>query len=83
MDCMHWGTRPIGNLKRSALSELLQSPRLRQLAGGEGERCHKCVSIHRVEISEVCSGNLEPLESWRMLRKLPQVKPDGLRARNV
>lgn len=72
VDCMFWGTRPIGNLKRTSFAELLESPRLRQLAGAEGEHCHKCVSIHRVEISEVCSGNFEPLASWRMLRRLPE-----------
>ncbi len=69
VDCMHWGTRPIGNLKQASLAELLQSPRLKELAGSAGESCHKCVSIHRVEISEVCSGNLEPIASWRMLKK--------------
>lgn len=68
VDCMHWGTRPIGNLKQTAFPELLKSPRLAELAGAAGEGCHKCVSIHRVEISEVCSGNLEPVRSWAMLR---------------
>ena len=53
VDCMHWGTRPIGNVKDTPFAELLASPRLRALAGREGEACHKCVSIHRVEISEV------------------------------
>lgn len=67
VDCMHWGTRPIGNVRRTPFAELLESPRLRALAGKEGEACHKCVSIHRVEISEVCQGNLEPIRSWRML----------------
>jgi radical SAM protein with 4Fe4S-binding SPASM domain len=71
VDCMHWGTRPIGNLKQTPFAELVKHPRLRALAGAEGEACHKCVSIHRVEISEVCSGNLEPLRSWTMLRKPP------------
>ncbi|MFO0547368.1 MAG: radical SAM protein [Polyangiaceae bacterium] len=69
VDCMHWGTRPIGNVKDTALAELLESPRLRALANSEGESCHKCVSIHRVEISEVCDGNLEPIRSWNLLRK--------------
>jgi MoaA/NifB/PqqE/SkfB family radical SAM enzyme len=72
VDCMHWGTHPIGNLKQNRLADLLQSPRLRALAGPDGERCHKCVSIHRVEISEVCSGNLEPLLSWSTLLARPQ-----------
>lgn len=71
VDCMHWGTRPIGNLRQAPFAELLEHPRLRALAGAEGEACHKCVSIHRIEISEVCSGNLEPLRSWSMLRKPP------------
>jgi len=71
VDCMHWGTRPIANLKETPLAEVLRHPRLRALAGADGERCHKCVSIHRVEISEVCSGNLEPLASWRLLRSPP------------
>jgi MoaA/NifB/PqqE/SkfB family radical SAM enzyme len=69
VDCMHWGTRPIANLRETLLSDVLKHPRLRELAGGAGEACHKCVSIHRVEISEVCAGNLEPVMSWRMLRK--------------
>lgn len=71
VDCMHWGTRPIGNVRQTPFAELLASPRLRALAGVEGEACHKCVSIHRVEISEVCEGNLEPIRSWAMLRKPP------------
>jgi MoaA/NifB/PqqE/SkfB family radical SAM enzyme len=69
VDCMHWGTRPIGNLKQTSFSELLRSPRLRALAGSQGESCHKCVSIHRIEISEVGSGNFEPIRSWAMLRR--------------
>ncbi len=68
VDCMHWGTRPIGNVKETQFSELLASPRLRALAGAEGEACHKCVSIHRVEISEVAQGNLEPVRSWATQR---------------
>lgn len=67
VDCMHWGVRPVGNVKDTPFAELLRSPRLRELAGPEGEACHKCVSLHRVEISEVWEGNLEPLWSWRML----------------
>jgi MoaA/NifB/PqqE/SkfB family radical SAM enzyme len=70
VDCMHWGTRPVGNVKDTPFAELLASPRLRALAGKEGEACHKCVSIHRVEISEVSDGNLEPIRSWNMLRKV-------------
>ncbi len=72
VDCMHWGTRPLGNVGKTPFAEILRSPRLRALAGDAGESCHKCASIHRVEISEVCSGNPEPLLSWRMLRKTPQ-----------
>ncbi|MBW1881758.1 MAG: radical SAM protein [Deltaproteobacteria bacterium] len=64
VDCMHWGTRPIGNIRETEFAELLKSPRLRALAGKEGEQCHRCVSLHRVEISEVWAGNLEPLRSW-------------------
>jgi MoaA/NifB/PqqE/SkfB family radical SAM enzyme len=71
VDCMHWGTRPIGNLKTATFSEILASPRLRELAGAAGEGCHRCVSIHRVEISRVCDGHLEPLRSWRMLGRAP------------
>lgn len=74
VDCMHWGTRPIANLKHTSFEEVLKHPRLRELAGKEGEACHKCVSIHRVEISEVSSGNFEPVKSWSMLktpRRLP------------
>lgn len=74
VDCMHWGTRPIGNVRQTPFKELLESPRLRALAGAEGEACHKCVSIHRVEISEVCEGNLEPIRSWAMLRKPPRAE---------
>lgn len=68
VDCMHWGTRPIANLKQTSFAEVMAHPRLRALSGKDGEACHKCVSIHRVEISEVCSGNLEPVRSWAMLR---------------
>ncbi len=74
VDCMHWGTRPIANLKDQSLEQVLRHPRLRELAGKTGESCHKCVSIHRVEISEVCEGNLEPVKSWVKLgqrRRLP------------
>ena len=69
VDCMHWGTQPIGNLRRTPFAELLAHPRLRALAGAAGEACHRCVSIHRLEISEVADGNLEPLGSWRRLRR--------------
>jgi len=68
VDCMHWGTRPVGNLRETSLPEILKLPRLAELAGPEGEACHKCVSIHRVEISEVWEGNLEPVKSWAQLR---------------
>ncbi len=77
VDCMHWGTRPIGNVKATPFAELLESPRLAELAGPVGEGCHKCVSIHRIEMSEVSNGNLEPLLSWSMLRKPPQPKTLG------
>ncbi len=72
VDCMHWGTRPVGNLRQTPLSEILDLPRLRELAGEEGEACHKCVSIHRVEISEVWDGNLEPMKSWTQLSGAPR-----------
>lgn len=75
VDCQHWGTRPIGSLKDKPLAEWLKSPRLRALAGEAGESCHKCVSIHRVELSEVSRGNLEPIKSWALLRKIH--KPIG------
>jgi len=64
VDCMHWGSRPLGNIRRTPFGEILKSPRLRALAGPAGEACHKCVSLHRVEISEICEGRLEPLASW-------------------
>lgn len=76
VDCMHWGTRPIGNVRETPLAELLEHPRLRALAGPEGEACHRCVSLHRVEVSEVWDGNLEPLWSWRELSRLP-ARPQG------
>jgi MoaA/NifB/PqqE/SkfB family radical SAM enzyme len=75
VDCMHWGIRPIGSLKEHSLAELCEHPRIKELGGADGERCHKCVSIHRVEISEVCSGNFEPIKSWRMLGKAPRRLP--------
>jgi len=72
VDCMHWGTRPIGNVARTPFAEILKHPRVHELAGKGGEGCHKCVSIHRVEMSEVSNGNFEPLLSWRMLARPPQ-----------
>lgn len=71
VDCMHWGTRPVANLRQTPFAEVLKHPRLRALAGPAGESCHKCVSIHRVELSEVCGGNLEPVRSWTRLRRPP------------
>lgn len=64
VDCMRWGTSPIGNVRRTPFHELLEHPRLRELAGPAGERCHECVSLHRVEISNIWEGRLEPLVSW-------------------
>ncbi len=72
VDCMHWGTQPIGNILQIPFAELLKSRRLREITGREGERCHDCVSIHRVEISEVWNGNIEPVWSWLKLRKPPR-----------
>lgn len=80
VDCMHWGTRPIANLKETTLDEVLRHPRVRALAGREGESCHKCVSIHRVEISEVCGGNLEPVVSWAKLKAPRRLPVFGARA---
>ncbi len=78
VDCMHWGTRPIANLKSTPFPEVLRHPRLRDLAGPAGESCHACVSIHRVEISAVCDEDLEPLRSWAMLRGPPAPRPPPL-----
>lgn len=64
VDCMYWGQRPIGNITRTPFAELLKSPRLALLAGKEGEACHRCVSIHRVDISEAWEGRIEPLVGW-------------------
>ncbi|MCA9668694.1 MAG: radical SAM protein [Myxococcales bacterium] len=68
VDCMHWGQRPIANLRSTPLARVLEHPRLRALAGDAGEACHKCLSVHRVEISEICQGNFEPLASWAQVR---------------
>ena len=75
VDCMHWGTRPMANLRQTSFTDVMKLPRLRELAGPEGEACHKCVSIHRVEISEVWEGNLEPVKSWTQLRSAPRSGP--------
>ncbi len=64
VDCMNWGRKPVDNIRRTPLAQVLEHPRLRALAGKEGEACHKCVSLHRVEVSEACEGNLEPLLAW-------------------
>ncbi len=64
VDCMHWGSRPVGNVRQEPFTKLLGHPRLRALAGKKGEACHKCVSLHRVDISEACEGRLEPLQAW-------------------
>jgi len=64
VDCMHWGQRPIANVRDLPFSELLAHPRLRALGGREGEACHQCVSVHRVDVSEVWEGRLGPAMSW-------------------
>lgn len=64
VDCMHWGTRPVGNVRKRPFAELLRHPRLLALAGPTGEACHQCVSIHRVEVSEIWEGSLPTLRSW-------------------
>ena len=64
VDCMQWGIRPIGNVRETPFEELLDHPRLRALAGKAGEACHKCVSLHRVDISSSWEGRVEPLVSW-------------------
>jgi MoaA/NifB/PqqE/SkfB family radical SAM enzyme len=64
VDCMYWGQRPIGNVRDAPFSEILDAPRLRALAGEAGEACHKCVSVHRVDVSEAWEGRLEPAVSW-------------------
>ncbi len=64
VDCMSWGSNPVDNIRRTPLADVLDHPRLRALAGEKGEACCKCVSLHRVEISEVCEGSMEPLLAW-------------------
>ena len=64
VDCMNWGHHPVDNIRRTPLAQVLEHPRLRALAGEEGEACCKCVSLHRVEVSEACEGNMEPLLAW-------------------
>ena len=64
VDCMNWGKRTIGNVKKVSFQEILKSPRLLELAGKEGEKCHKCISIHRLDISEIYEGNFEPALPW-------------------
>ena len=68
VDCMRWGKEILGNVRETPFEEILKSPRLHELAGESGERCHKCASLHRIEISESYDGNLEPALSW--LRQL-------------
>ena len=64
VDCMHWGQNAVDNVRQTSFKEILKHPRLHALAGHEGESCHKCLSLHRVEISEAWEGKLEPLWSW-------------------
>ncbi len=64
VDCMHWGQRPVDNVRRTEFARIMEHPRLRALAGRTGEACHSCLSVHRVEVSEICEGRLEPLVSW-------------------
>jgi pyrroloquinoline quinone biosynthesis protein E len=64
VDCMRWGTHPIDNVRERPLAEILKNPRLLALAGEAGEACHKCVSVHRIDISHAWEGRLEPLLAW-------------------
>lgn len=69
VDCINWGEKIIDNVKEKPFSTVLKNPRLKALAGKDGEKCCKCVSIHRVEISEIYEGNFEPILSWAKLLK--------------
>ncbi|MCB9555291.1 MAG: radical SAM protein [Deltaproteobacteria bacterium] len=64
VDCMHWGTQPITNLRQMPFAEALRHPRLRELTSKEGEACHKCISSHRYELSQIYEGRFGPLLSW-------------------
>jgi len=64
VDCMRWGQRPIANLRQTSFADVLDHPRLRALGGETGEACHKCVSVHRIDVSAAWDGHLEPAVSW-------------------
>jgi len=64
VDCQYWGRKPIDNIRNKPFSEILKHPRVLALAGKEGESCHKCVSVHRIDVSEAWEGRLRALASW-------------------
>jgi len=64
VDCINWGRKTLGNIRETPLAEILKSERMLELAGPAGEKCCKCVSLHRIDISESYEGNFEPLLAW-------------------
>ena len=79
VDCMNWGKKTIGNIRNTEFSEILQSERLKELAGSAGESCHKCISHHRMEMSEIYEGNPEPLMSWARALSPQMIRLPGKR----
>ena len=62
IDCRAWD-RPIGSVREQGLKTLYEHPRLKELAGPEGERCNKCNNPNRIDMSYFWDLRLEPLVS--------------------
>ncbi len=67
IDCRAWD-RPIGNVREQGLRVLYTHPRIKELAGEEGERCNKCNNPNRIDMSYFWELRFEPLTSvFRMV----------------
>lgn len=62
IDCRAWD-KPIGWMRNQSLKEIYRHPRLKELAGTEGENCNKCNNPNRIDMSYFWELRFEPLYS--------------------
>lgn len=62
IDCRAWD-KPIGWVREQGLKEIYSNPRLKELAGPEGENCNKCNNPNRIDMSYFWELRMEPVYS--------------------